>query len=382
MYSGTYKLGGHVVCIESIYPDVQTLCKNYACSGPAEETFRIVQQDIDFEDRQSQITRKQEGVEDYTPTPAYLETLAVYRKLADRMLHWGILLFHASAVAVDGRAYLFTAKSGTGKSTHVRLWRQLLGNRAVMVNDDKPLLGITSQGVTVFGTPWDGKHRLSTNTAVPLQAICLLTRGEQNSCKEMKPADMLEYLMSQTYLPQNPLLKLKVLELLNTLCDHVRFYRLACNMNPDAAVTSYTAMAPQTTEDFLRFHGTLIHHIKGISMEPLLRQGRDVVILKACQAAHLHDVVLFKRRNGQYVLHRITKVHLKSYEITGDNCMLPETVYPDQLLAVMTHFVRKGKKHSVDEPSYLRYVKIWHSTYALRYLYNLRLRIVAHLSRK
>ena len=80
---------------------------------------------------------------------------------------------------MDGQAVLFTAKSGTGKSTHTKLWRDLFGERAVMVNDDKPLLRILKDGVLVCGTPWDGKHRLSTNCALPLKAICILERGKK-----------------------------------------------------------------------------------------------------------------------------------------------------------------------------------------------------------
>lgn len=379
MYTGIYKLAGHAVCIQSLYPDVHTLCKAYVTQDAAEETIFITQEDIDFEAVKSQEVKEKEG-QDYITSPSSLETLAVYRKLADLMIDWGVLLFHGSAVAVDGRCYLFTARSGTGKSTHVRLWRKLLGDRAVMVNDDKPLLSVTPQGVTVFGTPWDGKHHLSSNTSAPLQAICMLTRGETNSCKEVKPSEILQHLMAQCYLPQHPLRKIKALELLDQLCAQARFFRLACNMNPDAAITSFTAMAPLTIEDMLRFHGTLIHHIRGISMEPLLKAGRDVVMLKACQSAAHHDVVLFKRSNGQYVIHRITAVLPDYYEITGDNCMLPEKVYPHQLLAVMTHFVRKGKKHSVEEPAYLRYVKLWHTTFAFRYIYNIVTRICRKIS--
>lgn len=116
-------------------------------------------------------------------TDAYLETLAVYRKIAEWMPMYNTLLFHGSVIAVDGKAYLFTAKSGTGKSTHTRLWREYFGERAVMINDDKPLLRITQEGVFAYGTPWDGKHRLSTNISAPLAGICILRRGNDNSIR-------------------------------------------------------------------------------------------------------------------------------------------------------------------------------------------------------
>ena len=82
----------------------------------------------------------------------YLETLAVCRKIAERMPEYDTFLFHGSCIAVDGVGYLFTAKSGTGKSTHTRLWRELLDNRATMVNDDKPLIRIADDGLVIYGT--------------------------------------------------------------------------------------------------------------------------------------------------------------------------------------------------------------------------------------
>lgn len=369
MFSGNYKLAGHTLCIRSQYEYVQSMCADYASTEPVEATISITPQDLDEE--------RAHGEDISESSPHYLETLAVYRKIAKVMLQWNVLLFHGSAVAVDGRCYLFTAKSGTGKSTHARLWRELLGERVTMVNDDKPLLHITPQGVTVYGTPWDGKHHLSTNTCVPLRSICLVTRGETNSCVEIKPGDMLEQLISQSFISADLQGRMTAMNLLNILTQQVKFYRMSCNMEPEAAITSYRAMAPQTLEDILRFEGTLIHHVKGISMEPLLKMNRDLLVVERCSQSvpvKMHDVVLFKRRNGQYVLHRVTEIKDDCYLITGDNCMLPEKVYPDQIMGVMTHFTRKGVSHSVTEPGYLRYVAIWHSTYLLRRIYNLSTR--------
>ena len=172
----------------------------------------------------------------------YLETLAVYRKLAAALLPDNILLFHGSCVCVDGEGYLFTAKSGTGKSTHTRLWREMLGSRAVMVNDDKPLLKIQENGVTVFGTPWDGKHHLSTNIAVPLKSICILEQGKQNEIHRITPQEAYPMLLQQTYKPEDARLMYKTLQLLDSLKDSVRLYRLRCNQELEAAEISFKSM--------------------------------------------------------------------------------------------------------------------------------------------
>ena len=112
-----------------------------------------------------------------------------------------------------------------------------------MLNDDKPLIEIRDTGVTIYGTPWNGKHRLGTNISLPLKAICILERGENNSIKKIAPYDAISTVITQT-LRTNDLNEMdKMLSLTDKLLASVPFYRLKCNMNDDAAVVSYNAMA-------------------------------------------------------------------------------------------------------------------------------------------
>ena len=143
---------------------------------------------------------------------------------------------------MDGEAYLFTAKSGTGKSTHTRLWRKYLGKKAVMVNDDKPLLKITEEGVTAYGTPYNGKHRLGADMSVPLKAICVLTRAEYNYIIPVSRGEVYHMLVQQTYRPADIMLMQKTLSLLDKLADNVMLYRLGCNMDISAAKVAYEGM--------------------------------------------------------------------------------------------------------------------------------------------
>jgi len=175
-------------------------------------------------------------------TDAYLETLSLYRRITEKLADFGVILFHGSAIAVDGEAYLFTAKSGTGKSTHTRLWRETFGERAVMVNDDKPLIAIRDNGVTVYGTPWNGKHKLGANISAPLKAICILERSPQNRITECEPMSEFPKILSQTYRMNSPHFMQKTLALLDRLLHSVRVYRLGCNMNIEAATVAYNGM--------------------------------------------------------------------------------------------------------------------------------------------
>jgi hypothetical protein len=235
----TIELAQKKIHITSIHDYVYHFCQGYYCDGQPDFNVIVSQEDIDFEQRKSAEEAIFEGRPVIHFSDEYLETLAVYRKIAEKMLSFDTLLFHGSVIAVDDEAFLFTATSGTGKSTHTRLWRQAFGSRAVMINDDKPLLILKDGGVLACGTPWDGKHRLSTNTVVPLTAICILERGEKNTVTSISPRDAFPMLMQQSHRAMD---MLKFLELLEQLMDSVKFYRLKCNMDPEAALVAHGGM--------------------------------------------------------------------------------------------------------------------------------------------
>ena len=237
------KLAGRTIRIETLYSYVEEYCKDYIVEkqDQADLSFWVVQEDIDFERQKSEKEDRAEGVPVRFFSDEYLETLALYRKIAERMPFFDTVLFHGSAIAVDGEGYLFTARSGTGKSTHTRLWRELLGERAVMVNDDKPLIRIGTDGnATVYGTPWDGKHRLSNHIAVPLRAVCLLERAEENSIREITKSEAYPMLLQQTYRPADREAMARTLGLIDRM--GVKLYRLACNMDICAAELAYHTM--------------------------------------------------------------------------------------------------------------------------------------------
>lgn len=215
--------------IDNKYDYVQKQCKKYYSNDASGILISVTDEEI---------SREQTG----HSSPGYLESLAIYRKIAEHLVDYSTLLFHGAVIAVDNEAYLFAAPSGTGKSTHARLWREQFGQRAVMINDDKPLLKITDSGVRAFGTPWDGKHHLSTNTSAPLKAICILERNETNSIESITQSDALPVLIRQSYRPSDPTALKKTLALVERLGSSVKLYRLGCNMTPEAAQIAYNGM--------------------------------------------------------------------------------------------------------------------------------------------
>ena len=198
--------------------------------------------DVDFEREKSVREDLAEGIPIRHFSDGYLEMLAVYRKIAEKMPEYDTILFHGSCVAVGGIGYLFTAKSGTGKSTHTRLWRELLGERAVMVNDDKPLIRISDSGAVIYGTPWDGKHRLSTNIAASLKALCVLERAEQNTIRQIMAGEAYPILLQQVFRPIDSTAMSKTLTLIDRLAASVSLWRLGCNIEIEAARVAYDAM--------------------------------------------------------------------------------------------------------------------------------------------
>ncbi len=241
MYTDKYKIADKVIEVTSIYMDVHEYCREYKTSEDPVFSVKTVQADIDFENEKSIREDKFEGREPHIYPQPYLEELSVYRKIAEKVPDWDTVLFHGSVIAVDGQGFLFTAKSGTGKSTHTRLWRELLGKKAVMVNDDKPLLHI-GQTVTAYGTPYNGKHGIGNNMSVPLRAICILERAQENHIEQITKSQALSTVLQQIYRPQNPAQMIKTMKLADKLISSVKIYRLGCNMDISSAEISYNAM--------------------------------------------------------------------------------------------------------------------------------------------
>ena len=242
-------IAGKTARVNTTHESTRDYCKGYLCAKLPEFSVQVLPEDLILEREKSAREDIVEGRSPQRHSDAYLETIALQRKVVEEFFAYDTLLFHGSVVAVDGEAYLFTAKSGTGKSTHTRLWREMLGERAVMVNDDKPFLEIKPEGVTAWGSPWMGKHRLGTNIDVPLKAICILERGEENRISPIRAQEALPMLMQQSQRPQDRKNLLKYMELVDQLSQKTEFYRMSCNMDPQAAVVAYEAMSGKRKED-------------------------------------------------------------------------------------------------------------------------------------
>lgn len=168
------------------------------------------------------------------------EHIATGILFARNVLNFDGYYVHSSAVVCDGRAYLFTAPSGTGKSTHTEKWIRLFG--AHYLNDDKPIIRLVDGQWIAYGTPWSGKHDLSTNEGVPLGGIACLRRGEKNEIRPMEPAAAIPFLMSQTVYYLNQDQTMKKLDMMEKIITQVPIWELRCLPDDDSAILSHNAM--------------------------------------------------------------------------------------------------------------------------------------------
>ena len=230
-----YKIADVVFDAEYTYAYTAHVLRNYLSTdgAPSEFSIKITDADLEIENQKA----------DGEFEKPYLESLAVYRKLLAVLLDKKAIVFHCSAVAVDGKAYLFTAPSGTGKSTHVRLWKELFGNRAVVVNDDKPIIRLIDGQLFVYGTPWNGKHELDTNVKVKVKAICKLERGEKNRIFEIDKSKMISTMLGQTLRPDKVEDLDKLLGIVAEILQNTALYRLECNKDISSAQLSFDVMS-------------------------------------------------------------------------------------------------------------------------------------------
>ncbi len=190
------------------------------------------------EKRLDECAEKQHG-SDYMPEYEYvLAGGDFYFKL----LGFGGMMIHSSAVVADGYAYLFSADSGVGKSTHTSLWLKLLGDRAYILNDDKPAVRVVDDKVFAYGTPFSGKNDINVNACAPIGAICFIERAKDSSIRKLSAAEAIPLILSQTQRKPDREIMEKILLVLDKILSTVSVYKLCCNMDISAAELSYNTM--------------------------------------------------------------------------------------------------------------------------------------------
>lgn len=240
----TIRLAGIDIAIDNRYDRVRRQCAGFMSEGAPLFTVGATEEEI----REEWETSLPEVRASYPDPEGYGESVCVYRKICHRMPLYGVLLLHSAAVETGGKAYLFSAPSGTGKTTHLRLWMQTHPGQVRIINGDKPLLRREEDGrFTVHGTPWAGKEGWHSNASAPLDGLCFLARARCNTIRPMALNEAREAIMRQILYPRDPEPLIKTLELTNALLSAAPVYLLSCNISEEAARLSYDTMVSRAS---------------------------------------------------------------------------------------------------------------------------------------
>ena len=217
-----------VLEINAFNESTRKYCGDFLSDKQSEYVITMTQEDLENE----------KHINEDGKVYANEEISALYRKIADLFIERNILVMHGSSFKVGNNAFIVTARSGVGKSTHVNLLKEYLGKDFEYINDDKPLLKVEDE-LVLFSSPWNGKERRGNNTSAPLRSVIFLNRGLTNTYKKLdNNADVYFRLLSQIYLPRDKSKREKALKLIDILLKSVSFYEI--NVNTDISSAQMT----------------------------------------------------------------------------------------------------------------------------------------------
>ena len=225
------EISGLCVRMNAKYPFARHHCQDYITQEPGGVIIEAYADD-------EEIAREQTASE-IQHSAAYCESICLYRDIAEQLPLLDRFVFHGAAVSIGGKGFIFTAPSGTGKTTHIDLLLKNYPDDVDIVNGDKPVIRLTDDGAFVCSTPWAGKEGMNKNVSCSLAGIVILKRGRENFIKKISPSDHFAAIMAQTYFPKNAAARVATLELVDKLSRAVDFYLLECNVSDDAAKTSF-----------------------------------------------------------------------------------------------------------------------------------------------
>lgn len=340
-------------CIDNKYSYIEDMCADYLTDEPAEITICVSDEQIDAE-----------GEAEYDK--GYLESLAIYRQIAEKIIEHDGFLLHGVVADIQGTGVAFLAKSGVGKSTHMALWKEVLGDKMTIVNGDKPLIRIIDGIAYAYGTPWAGKEKIQTNTRTQLKKICFIERAEENSCSEIQKDSVLEKLFSQIYKPKEGSKIVATMDLIEKVINSCLFYTIRCNKEIQAAQTAISAVLESDIEKCLRKNKVYITTTQGDSMAPMLETGDRVVIVPVTKPLKKYDVPVY-RRGDHFTMHRIVKITSGGYVICGDNrTYLERDITDKDIVGVLDGFYKDGKFVDAKSPDFIKYGKLAVKSYWIR----------------
>lgn len=227
------KLADRIISINCRYDYSSQFCKDYIVNSSCVD-FSVFSTD---EDILTEMNNAQ-----VTVSADYAEFICLYRKIAEQLPKYDCMVTHGAAITHKDSALLFVAPRGMGKSTHIRLWKDVFGDAMDIINSDKPIVCINDNEITIHGTPWASKENWNKNRKAPLKAICILKQSKHNCIKKVYPQEYLPLLLNQVYLPRGTDSLRLTLELFNKLVTRIPVYILECDISQNAVMAAYNAI--------------------------------------------------------------------------------------------------------------------------------------------
>ena len=229
MISFKIKIAHIVLLINAFNETTKSYCKDFLCDENHDYEITLKEDDL-----KNEVLEGNNG-------HVYVneEISALYRKIADLFVERNIVVFHGSSFKVNNYGFIVTARSGVGKSTHVNLLEQYIGDNFEYINDDKPLVEVNDD-VIIYSSPWNGKERRGNNTYAPLKAVFFLNRAIENTYKPIiNKEEIYIRLLSQIYLPKEKSKREKALKLIDILLKKINFYEINVNKELESAKMTY-----------------------------------------------------------------------------------------------------------------------------------------------
>lgn len=224
-----YKIADVVVEMQQQFDETAYWYAPYLYDGEEEPEFSIGVTDEEI----NYLVTEGVGI-----TPSIAENMVLGNKFNRRLMKFYGSYIHSSAMVFDGKAYLFSAPSQTGKSTHTKKWLNRFGDRVKIINDDKPSFRFINGKCIVYGTPFAGGTDVQLNTSAELGALVFIERAEENSLEKLPTSRAVSLLISQSPGRANERVGDRQLEMFSMLLSKYPAYLLRCNMDDSAVDTA------------------------------------------------------------------------------------------------------------------------------------------------
>ncbi len=229
-----------ILCVAEItfgvryqYPLVEELCRDYITSTQTPSFWLSASE--------NEMTRmKEKNIGHMSDSLA--ESSVILEKFAEAILSYGAFVFHAALIEYEGVGYAFAARSGVGKSTHIKLWKEVFGESVRIINGDKPIIRFENGKIYAYGCPWCGKERFGINDRCVLNKLCFIERAEENAIHQIGKQEALDRMLPQILFYQDGKKTLAVLDMASALLEKTELYLLVCTPTQEAAKIAYLGM--------------------------------------------------------------------------------------------------------------------------------------------